>query len=354
MPFIALLFVTALMMEAVGSFVSVVGLSDFFAGDKVILLMGVILDIAKLVSVSFLYQAWDKVAATMKAYMVAAVVVLMIITSSGMFGYLTGAFQQALQPNKEVELELTATTKAVSELEASLAKVQSSKDQLALQVANVPAASVKSKQQLLAAFKPEQRRLESESTTLAEQLTVARSKASQLELLKAKHAVHTGPITYIADTFAVSQQQASKYVIMLLIFVFDPLAVMLVLAGNFLVKQRQEQLEQKPTSVQVASETSEPAVVSDETVFSIEPPIEQPEPALVEAPVEQPEPALVEDPVETAVEPVVPKAKVPAPLKEKVFDFGPRIRELHIEPHVEVKPIDPSIIPVELIDEELK
>ena len=70
MAFIFLIFLTAFAMEAIGSYISVVGLSDIFSGDKVILLMGVILDIAKLVSVSFLYQAWEKLSRVMKYYMI--------------------------------------------------------------------------------------------------------------------------------------------------------------------------------------------------------------------------------------------------------------------------------------------
>jgi hypothetical protein len=106
MNFTYLIFGTAFLMEAIGTYVSVVGLSAFFAGDPVILTMGIILDIAKVVSISFLYQKWDKTSTLKKTYLIAAISVLMTITSAGAFGYLSGAFQTALQPNKEVQISL--------------------------------------------------------------------------------------------------------------------------------------------------------------------------------------------------------------------------------------------------------
>ena len=241
MKFIILIFATAFLMEAIGSYISVVGLSDFFSGDKVILLMGVILDIAKLVSVSFLYQSWDKLTRFMRYYMTTAVVVLMLITSSGAFGYLSAAFQQALQPNKELAVQVDSVKRELAILQPEKQSLTASKERIDVQIANLPNESVRGRQRLMASFKPEQDRINSRMQVIDKRVAELTTQQLTLETDTLKRNVHTGPITYVAETFGVTQEQASKYVILLIIFVFDPLAVMLVIAGNFLLMHKELQ-----------------------------------------------------------------------------------------------------------------
>jgi hypothetical protein len=256
MTFILLIFFTAFAMEAIGSYISIAGLSDFFGGDKVILLMGAILDIAKLVSVSFLYQAWNQLTRVMKYYMVSSVVVLMLITSSGAFGYLSSAFQQALQPNKELAVQVDAVKRELSGFQAEKQTLTVSKDRIDIQVASLPTESVRGRRQLMATFKPEQDRINARMVEVDKRIASLTAQQTALETDALKRNVHTGPITYVADTFGVTHEQASKYVILLIIFVFDPLAVALVLAGNFLVKHRKEQ-PQEPVKVEVNAHIDE-------------------------------------------------------------------------------------------------
>ena len=94
------------MMEAIGTYISVFGLGALFAGDIVILTMAVILDVAKIVTVSFLYQYWDDIKSIMKYYLLAAVIILMTVTSVGAFGYLSGSFQKAISPSTSSNLQI--------------------------------------------------------------------------------------------------------------------------------------------------------------------------------------------------------------------------------------------------------
>ena len=238
MTFIFLIFTTAFLMEAIGSYISIFGLSALFAGDIIILGMALILDIAKVVSVSFLYQYWKDIKSIMRYYMLAAVIVLMTITSAGAFGYLSGAFQKAMQPNMEVMLKVESFKHEQERLAAEKVQLVDQRTKIDEQIANLPSSSIKGRRQLIASFKPEIDRI-------ADRIEIVTKRSDELtsEILKTESdniekTVHTGPITYISKAFNISVEDASKWIILTIISVFDPLAVILIIAGNFLVSIR--------------------------------------------------------------------------------------------------------------------
>jgi hypothetical protein len=241
MIFTFIIFATALLMEAIGSYISVIGLSSLFAGDLVILVMAVILDVAKVTSVSFLYKNWSELKGAMKGYFLAAVIVLMTITSSGAFGYLSNAFQKAVQPNKELSLKLDASKTQIDSLTAEISQLTDQRKNLDAQVAQLPANRVKDRQRLLTSFKPDYDRINARVKDDQDKLDKLKDSQLQLQTSDIDKQVHIGPIAYISQAFGVSMEQASKYINLVIISVFDPLAIMLILAGNFsLDKYRRE------------------------------------------------------------------------------------------------------------------
>ena len=89
MIFALLTFLSAFLIEGIGTYVSIVGLSALFSSNPVIIMLALALDFGKLITVSFLYKHWKSMNKIMKAYMLAAASILMIITSTGAAGYLT-------------------------------------------------------------------------------------------------------------------------------------------------------------------------------------------------------------------------------------------------------------------------
>lgn len=237
MLFTWLLFAVALGMEGIGSFISVVGLGSLFNHDLVILTMAVILDVAKVTSVSFLYKNWRELGAAMKGYFLVAVLVLMTITSSGAFGYLSSAFQKAVEPNKVLGLKLDSTSAEVTSLTAELQQLADQRSKLDQQVAQLPASHVRDRQRLLASFKPDYARIDARTKQDQDKLDALRSQQNTLQTNNVSQQTEIGPIAYVAQTFGVSMDQASKYIILVIISVFDPLAVMLILAGNFTLEK---------------------------------------------------------------------------------------------------------------------
>ena len=275
-------------MEGIGSFISVVGLSSLFTGDIVIIFMAIILDIAKIVSVSFLYQFWPSINKAMKYYMTSAVLVLMIITSGGAFGYLSAAFQKAVQPNIEASMKVDAFSESQASLITEKRELTDLKLSINKQIAAIPTENEKARRQLIYSLKPELDQTNKRLVVVNSQLDDIRIKTLAAKNDNLVKDVHTGPIIYISKAFGISIEDASKYIILTIVAVFDPLAIMLVLAANFLIKRRKEELLVKPPEI-------EEPVVPEPVV---------PEPVVPEPVV--PEPVVPEPVVEKQVEPIEP------------------------------------------------
>jgi hypothetical protein len=245
MLFILLVFLTAMMMEGIGSYISVIGLNSIFAGNIVILAMAVILDVAKIVTVSIVYKHWSRLSKIALGYMISAVLVTMLITSSGAFGYLSSSFQQAILPNKEVVIKLEALQAEKVKLEAVKADLLVRKKDIANQIANLPSNVVRGRQKLIDSFRPDTKYIQSEMVKVDTRMSAIDVELPALQNKNLDTQSHVGPIAYVSEAFGVSMTTAIKYVIFVIIFVFDPLAVMLVISGNFLINVRKEELEKK-------------------------------------------------------------------------------------------------------------
>lgn len=230
-----LLFITAFSMEAIGSYVSIVGLSSLFAGDPVIIGMTLCLDVAKIMSVSFIYQYWTKLNFAMKYYMLAAVIVLMTITSSGAFGYLSGSFQKAMQPNMEVMLKIDSYKREQETLTLEKTRLVEEKSKIDQQIAQLPTNSIKGRRQLIASFKPDQDRIADRTIIVTKRIDELTGEILKAESSNIEQTVHVGPIMYVSKAFDISVEDASKWIILVIISVFDPLAIMMIVAGNFLI-----------------------------------------------------------------------------------------------------------------------
>jgi hypothetical protein len=232
MFFAALVLFAAFLIEGIGTYVSVVGLSSLFAANMVIIILAVALDIGKITSVSFLYKYWGKVNLLMRTYMTVAAMVLMLITSAGAFGYLSGQFQKAISNTNQNGVVLTALTDEQGRL-------QKRKEEIDKQIAKLPDSSVTGRRQLMRQFAPEVDRING-------RLVEIDKKLPELKIENLKQGVEVGPILYIAEAFDTTPEKAVKWVILTIIFVFDPLAIALLLAGNYLIEELKRPVKKEP------------------------------------------------------------------------------------------------------------
>jgi hypothetical protein len=300
MPFTILVLLAAFLIESIGTYVSVLGLASLFSANPIIIALAIALDIGKLVSVSFLYKSWKKINIIMKSYMSIAAVVLMMITSAGAFGFLSGEFQKAISGTN-------AQTVMLKSLEEEKQRLQARKEQIDKQISQLPDNSVRGRSLLIKQFGPEVSRINSRLVEIDKELPALKVDAI-------KKNVEVGPIMYIAEAFNTTPEHAVKWVILIIIFVFDPLAIALLLAGNFLIEQRKLEKQGKSDEAQPPVEKEEPA------------PEQNPEPAPTESSYKIAGAPIIQDiklelePIELPAQPVAAPAppKKVKPKKQKV------------------------------------
>lgn len=254
MFFIALTFITAFLIEGLGTLVSVIGLSSLFGSNLIIIALAIALDLGKIVVVSLLYTYWDKLGAVMKTYAFVAAMVTMTITSAGAAGYLTGKFQEAILGSQESSVRLNILLDEQKQL-------MTRKKQIDDQIAAIPDRYTASqKVRLMNQFKAEQ-------STVTARLASINQELPELKVANLNKQAKAGPIILLAKSFNTTIEEAILWVVMMIIFVFDPLAVFLIIAGNFLVAQRNRENIQNSSINKTEIPTVEALHAINETEF---------------------------------------------------------------------------------------
>jgi len=267
LPFIIAL--SALSVSASAAFYSVTGLSKLFAGASLeVLIMASSLEISKLVIASLLYQYWNRINKLLRAYLAAACIILILITSIGIYGFLSAAYQEtaALAGNLDAQIELietkrdnvkgqlavyteekTSVTTAISELRQGLSNnvIQYKDDE-----GNIITTTSSSTR----------RALENQLDQAIERQTVINSKIDILntqlfdyetEIVETRNgndiANELGPLKYLSGLTGAPMDKIINILLLIIIFVFDPLAISLVVAANFAFDQNKGHIVMKDT-----------------------------------------------------------------------------------------------------------
>jgi len=229
--------ISALLIAGSAAFFSVFGLSKLFAGAALsVIIMAGSLELGKLVSAAFLYRYWDVVSWFQKIYLTTAVLVLIGITSAGIFGYLSNAYQGAT-----IEFEKQTTTLFYQEdrLEQLEEDRVYLKDELVQSIASLPDNYITAKRQLREDYNPK-------VLELNDQILDIKQNISDLKVGLVETGVDVGPAIYLARIFDRDIDTVVKFFIFILIFVFDPLAVMLIVAFNQALVIRDEEKKSRP------------------------------------------------------------------------------------------------------------
>lgn len=236
-------FLTALALSGIAAYYSVIGLAQIFPGSYwPIVIMGSVLEAAKLVTVSWVYNNWKTTFSALKLYFLIAVVLLMGITSMGIFGYLSKAHiehSSTIAPQvakveiyeekiKVIQSQIERNNKNLSQYDEAVDQIMGrSKDEKGAERANqVRKAQQKDRERIIT----ETKRLQKEVQTLTEE-----KLPLSLEVKKAESDL--GPIKYVAEVVYGTHDRdlidkAVRLVIFVIIIVFDPLAVLLLIAAN--------------------------------------------------------------------------------------------------------------------------
>jgi hypothetical protein len=234
--------IVALVVSGVSAYFSIIGLTTLFAAAFIpVVIMGGALEVGKLVTVSWLHRNWDTCPWLLKSYLSVAVVVLMFITSMGTFGFLSRA---------HIEQQLTISTGDADKIAIIDSQIENENSIIAdydKQIAQIDDALTKitekgrGESSLQAADKQRKTRNDLVAKKNISIQKTSDLKAERIRLSSAvkKNEAEVGPLRYIAEAIygggqgaVVDMDRAVRMVIILLVVVFDPLAVVLLIAAN--------------------------------------------------------------------------------------------------------------------------
>ena len=289
---------TALSVSASAAFYSVSGLSKLFAGAAFeVIIMAGSLEVAKLVIASLLYQYWDVINKSLRAYLTVAAFILVLITSMGIYGFLSAAYQDTYRQltiknnqtafltqkkdfyNKDVirydeELErISGNISTLSNAKASSIQVRDTTSSTGFRQ-TISTTELRLSQKRIDVEENNRKAVQAKREQVADSL-----QKYQLAILELENntdvAGELGPLEYLSKLTNTSMDKIINYLLLVIIFVFDPLAISLVIAANFAFEQaypkkKEEEIEEvkdeeeKIEDIEVEHEIITPSDLSEE------------------------------------------------------------------------------------------
>ncbi len=251
---------SALSVSASAAFYSVYGLSKLFAGAQFqVIIMASSLEFAKLVTASLLYQYWDTINKTLRTYLCVATVILVLITSMGIYGFLSAAYQETYSKLSMVENQKLFINKKIDFYQVDVNRYDTEITRISSNISilsNAKASSIQVRDTTVSGgvrstistteLRMAQKRIEveEENRKFAEiKRTIASDSLQkfQLQVLELDNnnevAGELGPLQYLSGLTGIPMDKIINILLLIIIFVFDPLAISLVVAANFAFTQ---------------------------------------------------------------------------------------------------------------------
>ena len=253
--------VSALAVSGSAAFYSVFGLSKLFAGASTqVIIMAGSLEFAKLVTASLLYQYWNTINKFMRFYLSVAVFVLMVITSGGIYGFLSGAYQETATKSEFLDKSLAVLETKQTRFEENKTDLTLEKSQLNTTISDLR-TSLSNPAQVQYVDRESGQLITTTSTSTRKalqkelELTIVDRDNINLKLEAVQDSImrldtelldleigneeqrELGPLKYLSEITGKEMGQVVNWFLLLIIFVFDPLAIALVVAANFAFAQ---------------------------------------------------------------------------------------------------------------------
>jgi hypothetical protein len=270
-----LLFATALALSAVAAYYSIMGLVAIFAAAALpIFIMGSLLEVSKLVVASWLYRSWREIPILMKSYFTVALVVLMLLTSMGIFGFLSKAHLDQAVPTGDVSAKLALIDEKIKSEKENLNANRAELNQLDSQVnetisrsgantnsgANSGTSGIERSIAIRRAQQKDRARILTDIGTIQTRIAKLNEERAPIASEVRKVEAEVGPLKYIAalvyDESADEEilEKAVRFVIIMIVLVFDPLAVLLLIAANWQMRKDKGELIHPTVPLYVADE----------------------------------------------------------------------------------------------------
>ena len=227
---------SALLIAGSAAFFSVFGLSKLFAGAALsVIIMAGSLEFGKIIGASFLYRYWNKINNWLKIYMTVGVITLVGITSAGIFGYLSNAYQGATIQFEKQSTTLIYKEDRLEQLEEDKIYL---KEELEQSLSSLPDNYITAKRKLREDYNPKVLELNDDILNIKQEI-------GDLKVGLIETGVDVGPAIYLARVFKTDIDTVVKFFIFILIFVFDPMAVSLIIAYNRVLEDEDIKIKEK-------------------------------------------------------------------------------------------------------------
>ena len=251
---------SAILIAGSAAYFSVTGLGVLFSGAAAaVMIMASSLEFAKLVTATYLKQKWGKIELLSKIYLTTSVVILMLITSAGIFGYLSNAFQQQNLGLQKIERDIavyqTQITKYDSEISRYTTQFNNQQNIRNSQESNLSKQIDKDKStsRVSQMIKSADKEINSISKKIDELNFKRNAALDSINVIKNNNInieKEVGGFRFVAESFGVPLNSVVKFFIILIVIVFDPLAVALIISFNQLTMEgkKEDEDEEKPSS----------------------------------------------------------------------------------------------------------
>ena len=253
-----LTFITAISISAIAAGYSIIGLATLFAGAAVpIIAMGTALEIGKLVAATWLYHNWrSNISKLLKTYLFTAIIILIFITSMGIFGFLSKAHLDQVRPTGNNAVQIALIDKQINQQNLIIDRAENTLDRLD-KALDVYIAKEYVSRGLKERKKQKEERdfLNTEIKNAMDEIAKLTNAKSNIEIEQLKIEADVGPLKYVAELIYGENAKdhfdsAVRIIILILIFVFDPLAVLLLIAANISLRQWKEKRNAKKNKIE--------------------------------------------------------------------------------------------------------
>ena len=234
---------TSLTLAATAAYFSIVGLMTIFSGAVVgIAIMATVLEFGKLVSAAWLHYEWDRINNLVRGYFTAAVIVLMLITSMGIFGFLSKAHIDSALVGDTYSLEASIID---TRIKAEQSKLKAAQDRIESLDYVLETSQPKDRNYVNGRQTEERNNLAITIDKAVDSIVQYNEQKLPIQKLQLDQAAELGPVKYVADMLYGSDAKeyydnAVRWIILIIIFVFDPLAIMLLIISTAAFKREHE------------------------------------------------------------------------------------------------------------------
>lgn len=241
-----LLGIAALIVACTSAYFSVLGLSMLFAGSSIsVIVMASALELSKVITASFLHKYWDKISKSLKIYLVVGVIILVSITSAGIYGFLSSAYQKTASNLEVFDSKVSILDNKIKQFQNKLEANKlliSTRNKRVEQLNNQDMLSGKSNRGNRIEIKEVNMNIDllnSESNKLIDSIGKYNNIKSE-SISNSKLIGEVGPLKYLAKLTDKPMDKIVNYFILLLIFVFDPLAIALIIATTWVFEKNKK------------------------------------------------------------------------------------------------------------------